>query len=202
MSRAAIIAVAAGAALAVVDAGVALPPSARLPGIIPEGTLTHFCVVTSSAGYNATLATYASLYGVPAPAPGIAGGAASNGTYLGRPLVGTTKIAFLPLNNNTRMEFLAGEPSQPSWWRDVYLRHGLSIHHMGYELPPGTQVWDTVTAFMAAGLGPAVQWGRWGTIDTAGGGCYVYMDAEASLGVTVEILAAGTWCDSLPAQPS
>ena len=192
--------VAASLGLAVGAAGSAA--AGVLRGIIPAGTLTHFCVVTSWEGYNATLATYASLFGVQAPAPGIAGGPGSNGTYLGAPLLGTTKIAFLDLNNRTRMEFLAGEPSQPSWWRDVYLRHGLSIHHMGYELPAGAQVWDVVTAFTAAGLGPAVQWGRWGTIDTASGGCYVYMDAEASLGVTVEILAAGSWCDSLPAQPS
>ena len=41
--------------------------------------------------------------------PGIAGGPGSNGTYLGKPLLGTTKIAFLELNNDTRVEFLAGD---------------------------------------------------------------------------------------------
>ena len=48
-----------------------------------------------------------------------------------RPLTGTTKIAFLDLNNMTRIEVLAGEKDQPSWWRDVYDRRGREIHHMG-----------------------------------------------------------------------
>ena len=39
---------------------------------------------------------------------------------------------------------------------------------MGYALPPGTDVWKTVTAFTAAGLGDFVQTGRWGTINTPG----------------------------------
>lgn len=181
-----------------------LPASLRVgAGIIPAGTLSHFCIVTSWVGYNATLATYGTLLGVEPPVPGIAGGPGSNGTYLGNPLVGTTKIAFMQLNNETKMEFLAGDPDHPSWWRDVYLRRGYEVHHMGYVLPSSAgQVWDTVTAFTAAGLGEAVQWGRWGTIDTAGAGCYVYMASEASLGVTVEILANEDACDSLPAQPS
>ena len=172
-------------------------------GIIPAGTLSHFCIVTSWDGFNATLATYGAFLGVTPPVPGIAGGADSNGTYLGKALLGTTKIAFMQLNNETKMEFLAGDPAEPSWWRDVYMRRGYEVHHMGYVLPLSAgQVWSTVTAFAAAGLGEAVQWGRWGVIDTAGAGCYVYMASEASLGVTVEILANGAACDSLPAQPS
>lgn len=170
-------------------------------GVIPAGTLSHYCIVTSWDGYNATLATWASFLGTTAPAPGIAGGPASNGTYLGAPLIGTTKIAFMNVNNLTRVEFLAGEPSQPSWWRDVYLAKGYEVHHHGFVLPAGTQVWTTVQAFERAGLGSAVQWGRWGEIDHDGSGCYVYMDSQQSLGVTTEILASGSWCDSLPAQP-
>jgi hypothetical protein len=92
--------------------------------LLPPGTLSHFCVVTSWDGYNTTLQQYATLFGVPVPSQGIAGGPTSNGTYENAPLVTTTKIAFLPLNNNTRMEFLAGDPSLPSWWRDVYLVKG------------------------------------------------------------------------------
>ena len=69
---------------------------------------------------------------------------------------------------------------------------------MGYVLPAGTQVWDVVQAFQAVGLGPAVQWGRWGTEEHPGSGCYVYMDSQDTLGVTTEILASETWCDSLP----
>ena len=47
-----------------------------------------------------------------------------------------------------------------------------------------------------------VQYGRWGTINTPGAGCYVYVDSQASLGVTVEILANEFDCDSLPAPPT
>ena len=71
---------------------------------------------------------------------------------------------------------------------------------MGYEI--GTEpIWPVVEAFAAAGLGPAVQWGRWGAEDH-GGGCYVYMDSQLTLGVTTEILAGDAGCDSLPAQPA
>lgn len=185
------------ASAASLAAGAPSRPLAPL-AILPAGTLSHFCVVSGWDEYNNTLATYATLFGIVAPVPGIAGGPTSNGTYLGKPLVGTTKIAFMDLNNNTRMEFLAGEPTQPSWWRDVYLSKGFEIHHMGYVLPAGFQIWDVVTSFTAAGLGPAVQWGRWGAEEHPGSGCYVYMDSQKSLGVTTEILASENWCDSLP----
>ena len=89
------------------------------------------------------------------------------------------------MNNNTRVEFLAGEPSQPSWWRDVYLARGFEVHHVGFELPAGTAVWPVVEAFQAAGLGQPVQWGRWGVTDQPGSGCYAYMDAQAALGVKI-----------------
>jgi hypothetical protein len=35
--------------------------------------------------------------------------------YLGKKLLGKTKIAFMDLNNMTKMEFLAGDPAEPSW---------------------------------------------------------------------------------------
>lgn len=115
------------------------------------------------------------------------------------------QIAFFELNNGTKMEILGGEPDQPSWWRDIYLERGYVTHHMGYNLPQSAgQIWPVVQAF-TAGCGAnctAVQWGRWGTIDTPGAGCYVYVDARAFLGLTVEILASDTMCDSLPAQPA
>ena len=37
--------------------------------------------------------------------------------------------------------------------------------------PSGNQIWPVVNAFSAAGLGPWVQYGRWGTINTPGSGC-------------------------------
>ena len=30
-------------------------------------------------------------------------------------------------NNLTRIEFLAGEPDKPSWWRDVYNKKGMEV---------------------------------------------------------------------------
>ena len=185
----------------------ALPLLSALPHVIPPDTLTHFCAVTGWDAYNATLATYSTFLGSPAPAPGIAGGPSSNGTYvidgIPRPLLGTTKIAFMSLNNRTTMEFLAGDPAHPSWWRDVYLAKGFEIHHMGYVLPAGVPVWPVVVNFTAAGLGPAVQWGRWGDLNKPGSGCYVYMDSQKTLGTTAEILGGSNGeCDGLPAQPA
>ena len=187
--------------------GAALLGAASLTsgGILPKDTLSHFCVVTSWDGFNATLAAYATLLGAPAPVPGIAGGAGSNGTYIvaGVPqkLVGSTKIAFMQLNNLTRMEFLAGD-QLPSWWRDVYLQKGFEIHHQGYVLPRGVAVWPVVEAAAGAGIGRPVQWGRWGEINKPGSGCYVYVDSQVTLGVTIEILGGSEGeCDSLPAPP-
>jgi len=198
--------VAAFAALAACCAASSLRAPARAlpPGILPNNTLTHFCIITAFDAIESTMALYGTLFGVAPPAVGVAGGPTTNGTYVvggvPQPLVGTTKIAFMQLNALTKMEFLAGDPAQPSWWRDVYLHKGLEVHHMGYEVG-AAPVWPVVEAFTAAGLGGAVQWGRWGKEDTASGGCYVYMDSQLTLGVTTEILASGVGCDSLPAQP-
>ena len=157
------------ASLPVASSHVLFPPSssassssAALSSVLPAGSLTHFCIISSWDAYNQTVATWANMLGLQPPAPGIAGGPTSNSTYLGKLLQGITLISFLPMNNNTRVEFLAGEPSQPSWWRDVYLARGFEVHHVGFELPAGTAVWPVVEAFQAAGLGQPVQWGRWG----------------------------------------
>lgn len=184
---------------------IASSPS-LLGAIVPEGTLTHFCIVTSWDSYNTSLINYGTLFGTTPPAPGIAGGIDSNGTYVNKgvpeKLTGSTKIAFMGLNNRTNMEFLAGDPDHPSWWRDVYLAKGYEVHHQGYMLPKGESVWPVVQALSAAGLGEAVQWGRWGDINQPGSGCYVYCDTQMSLGVTIEILGGDAGeCDSLPAQP-
>jgi len=178
-----------------VSAGAALTLS---PGL--SGLLSHFCIVTSYDGFEAMTARYAAMLGVAAPTTGTAGGNGT-GTYLGKRLMGTTKIAFLQLNNDTRVEFLAGVPWEGSWWRDVFLDKGVEVHHQGYVLPKGTDIWAYVQAF-AAIYGPAVQWGRWGTPDQPGSGCYAYCDAQASLGVTVEILANDRDCDNLPFPPA
>ncbi len=167
-------------------------------GLVPANSLTHFCVVTSWNDYENVLSRYASLLGEVAPTPGIAGGPDSNSTYLGQKLLGTTKIAFLQLNNLTRMEFLAGEPNQPSWWRDVYLDKGLEIHHQGYEIPASMDVWEVAQAFTNQGFGQSVQWGHWGSYGMAGSGCYVYVNSQISLGVTVELLGGVTNCANLP----
>jgi len=177
--------------------------TAQLSGIVPPGSLTHFCVVTGWDKWDAMVAQYAGFLGVSVPSAGIVGGIPANGTYLGKQLTGTTKIAFMDMNNMTRMEFLAGEPSQPSWWRDVYNKKGFEVHHMGYQLDE--DLWAAVQRAEAAGLGKAMQWARWGNehgADQPGAGCYVYIDSQATLGVTVELLANGPHCDRLPAPSS
>ena len=173
--------------------------AARLVGLLPPNVLSHFCIVCSWTAFNQTLQSYATFLGEAVPDGNqIAGGPDSNGTYLGHKLIGTTKIAFMRLNNETQMEFLAGEPSQPSWWRDVYLLKGVEVHHMGYVLPARLDVWAVTQSLTAAGLGPAVQWGHWGTYGQSGSGCYVYVDTQASLGVTVELLGGEANCANLP----
>eukprot|EP00035_Acanthoeca_spectabilis_P037471 m.45501 g.45501 ORF g.45501 m.45501 type:complete len:201 (+) comp8642_c0_seq2:88-690(+) len=182
-------------------AAVPLPPAAvQLDGVLPLNTLTHFCIITGWDTYNQTLARYSMLLGEPIPTIGTAGGPTSNGTYLGKRLLGTTKIAFLKANNMTSIEFLAGEPGVPSWWLDVYNSRGMEVHHMGYQVEE--PVWPVVLRFQAANLGQAIQWGHWGTIDQPGSGCYVYMDSVNTLGVTTEILANGAYCDDLPLPPT
>jgi len=174
------------------------PNSPLTLGLVPVNSLSHFCVVTSWDAYETILSTYSTFLGLAVPTPGIAGGPDSNSTYLGRKLMGTTKIAFLQLNNNTRLEFLAGQPDQPSWWRDVYLEKGFEIHHQGYELPESMDVWQVATAFMNSKWGQIVQFGHWGEYGTEGSGCYVYLDSQLSLGVTVELLGGMTNCANLP----
>ena len=167
-----------------------------LGALIPTNSLTHFCVVSGWDSYNKTLDTYANMLGEPVPTIGLAGGPTSNGTYLGKQLMGSTKIAFLRLNNQTMMEFLAGQPDQPSWWRDVYNKRGKEVHHMGYAVDE--PIWPLIERIEDSGLGQAVQWARWGTINKPGSGCYVYINTVETLGVTMEILANGPHCDTLP----
>uniref|UniRef100_A0A7S3FGV6 Uncharacterized protein n=1 Tax=Haptolina ericina TaxID=156174 RepID=A0A7S3FGV6_9EUKA len=70
---------------------------------------------------------------------------------------------------------------------------------MGYVV--NEPIWPAVQRFQAAGLGDPVQWAHWGKVDQPGSGCYVYMDSQLTLGVTVEILANEADCDDLPAPP-
>ena len=58
--------------------------AADAAGVVPENSLTHFCVITGWDNHNETLHTYAALLGQDVPTAGIAGGVAANGTYLGR----------------------------------------------------------------------------------------------------------------------
>ena len=72
------------------------------------------------------------------------------------------------------------------------------MHHQGYVLPEAQDVWATVQQFTASGWGLPVQWGHWGTYGESGSGCYVYVDSQMSLGVTVELLGGATNCGNLP----
>jgi len=173
-------------------------------GCLPPNTLTHFAIITGWDQYNSTLAKYDALLGPGYAVPyQISGGKDSNGTYLGKRLLGRTKLAFKNLTEYStgqmQVEILAGDPDQPSWWRDVYHQRGFEIRHMGYML--AESIWPVVERCEAAGLGNAVQWGHWGVMDKPGSGCYVYMDSQKTLGVTFEILAKENDCDSLLAAP-
>lgn len=134
-----------------------------------------------------------------------AGGELSNGTYLGKRLYGKCKLSFTQINDKFALEVLAGD-DKPSWWRDIYAEKGIEVHHMGYMMKDEV-VWSVVKRFEAAGLGKAVSWarfiedGRPPSPKTGGPGCFVYMDAQKTLGVTVEILGRGDLCDDLPDPP-
>lgn len=77
---------------------------------------------------------------------------------------------------------------------------------MGYMMKDEV-VWSVVKRFEAAGLGKAVSWARFiedgkpPSPKTGGPGCFVYMDAQKTLGLTVEILGRGDLCDGLPDPP-
>lgn len=113
------------------------------------------------------------------------------------------RLAFVHLNNDTMMEFNANSPDHPSWGQMVYEKYGYVVMHMGYLLPKGVSIWPVVKKLEAAGLGKAVQWARWGTLNQPGSGCYCLIDTFATLGTTTEVLGQSNGeCDSLPAQPS
>merc|ERR1712232_1516652 len=173
--------------------------------ILPAETLSHFAVITGWDKYDSTLALYSKLLGPMHPTI-TAGGELSNGTYLGKRLYGKCKLSFTQINDKFSLEVPAGD-DKPSWWRDVYAEKGVEVHHMGYMMKDEL-VWSVVKRFEAAGLGKAVSWARFiedgkpPSPKTGGPGCFVYMDAQKTLGATVEILGRGDLCDGLPDPPA
>merc|ERR1712110_134939 len=189
--------------LPVTNATLALAAVAN-QSILPPETLSHFAVITGWDKYDSTLALYTKLLGPMHPTI-TAGGELSNGTYLGKRMYGKCKLSFTQINDKFALEVLAGD-DKPSWWRDIYAEKGIEVHHMGYMMKDEV-VWSVVKRFEAAGLGKAVSWARFiedgkpPSPKTGGPGCFVYMDAQKTLGVTVEILGRGDLCDGLPDPP-
>ena len=104
-----------------------------IKGILPAGSLSHFCIVTGWNEIDALLARFALMLGIDPPQTGISGGPSSNGTYrnpehngTAERLQGSNRIAFIHVNNDTSIEFL-GADDKPSWWSYLYAKKGMEV---------------------------------------------------------------------------
>jgi methylmalonyl-CoA/ethylmalonyl-CoA epimerase len=120
---------------------------------------------------------YAAVFGLPVPEiivtqPGLEAAQ----TYRGEPSSAQCKLAFFKLG---QVELELIEPlGGPSTWQEALDKNGEGFHHI---------------AFWVEGMQRSVDFLRTQGIDMVqrgdmDGGQYVYMDAEARLGVTIELL--------------
>ena len=99
-------------------------------------------------------------------------------TYNGQPSEATAKLAFF---NVGQLQLELIEPDEkPSVWRDFLEASGGGAHHIAF------QIGDTkgVTDYLAGCGIPVSQQGLYGDLS----GMYTYMDSQAQLGTTVELL--------------
>ncbi|MBK8027631.1 MAG: VOC family protein [Chloroflexi bacterium] len=99
-------------------------------------------------------------------------------TYFGKPCDATASLAFFDFGQ-AQLELIEPDP-QPSVWRDFLNARGQRGHHIAFQVTDSAGV----TAFLnERGLGVAQQ-GLYGDLT----GMYTYMDSEADLAVSVELL--------------
>ena len=120
---------------------------------------------------------YADILGLPVPEPIVtAPGLEANQTYRGMPSDARAKLAFFSVGQ-VQIELI--EPlGGASTWQDVLDRKGECVHHIAFWVE-GMQ--KSVNFLKSRGI-PMIQRGDMGE------GQYAYFDAEAQLGVTLELL--------------
>jgi catechol 2,3-dioxygenase-like lactoylglutathione lyase family enzyme len=120
---------------------------------------------------------YADILGLPVPEPIVtAPGLEVNQTYRGAPSDARAKLAFFSVGQ-VQIELI--EPlGGASTWQEGLDRKGESVHHIAFWVE-GMQ--KSVDFLKSRGI-PMVQRGDMGE------GQYAYFDAEAQLGVTLELL--------------
>lgn len=120
---------------------------------------------------------YADILGLPVPEPIVtAPGLEANQTYRGLPSDARAKLAFFSVGQ-VQIELI--EPlGGSSTWQEALDRKGEGVHHIAFWVE-GMQ--KSVDFLKARGI-PMIQRGDMGE------GQYAYFDAEAQLGVTLELL--------------
>jgi methylmalonyl-CoA/ethylmalonyl-CoA epimerase len=120
---------------------------------------------------------YADILGLPVPEPSVtAPGLEVNQTYRGAPSDARAKLAFFSVGQ-VQIELI--EPlGGASTWQEVLDRKGECVHHIAFWVE-GMQ--KSVNFLKSRGI-PMIQRGDMGE------GQYAYFDAEAQLGVTLELL--------------
>lgn len=126
-----------------------------------------------------TRARYSEVFGIPLPpiqtTPGYD---VVETTYLGSRCDGTAKLAFMNFGQVT-IELIEPDPT-PSVWRDWLNEHGEGAHHIAFQVGDS----ERVVAYLGAHGIPVSQWGYYGDRS----GKYTYMDTQAALSTTVELL--------------
>jgi catechol 2,3-dioxygenase-like lactoylglutathione lyase family enzyme len=106
------------------------------------------------------------------------GHAVSKATYKGQPTDATAKLAFFS-TGQVQIELI--EPDEkPSTWREFLDRNGEGAHHIAFQVADTQHAIDYLAQF---GI-PVTQQGLY----SDGSGVYTYMDSQAQLGTTIELL--------------
>lgn len=126
-----------------------------------------------------TRVRYSELLGIPLPpiqtTPGYD---VVETTYFGSRCDGTAKLAFMNFGQVT-IELIEPDPT-PSVWRDWLNQHGEGAHHIAFQVEDSAPV----VAYLGSHGIPVSQWGYYGDRS----GKYTYMDSQAALSTTVELL--------------
>ena len=126
-----------------------------------------------------TAQRYSDVLGLPVPPiQATPGSNKGKRVYKGQPCTATAKLAFFSLGQ-LQIELI--EPDeQPSVWRDFLDQHGEGAQHIAFRIDNTQRASDYLAGF---GI-PVLQQGQYSN----GGGMYSYMDSQAQLGTTIELL--------------
>lgn len=157
-------------------------PTLDKPPLSPETGIGTDRVIQVGLIVNdieATRARWVEILGVPLPpiqqTPGYE---RVKTTYHGQPCEGTAKLAFMNFGQIT-VELIEPDAT-PSVWRDWLNAHGEGAQHIAF---PVADTKKAVEHFAKFGI-PVSQQGFYGDLS----GMYTYMDSDAALGTTVELL--------------